>query len=200
MCKTVKIKGFAGQGIRILIGDQYMGRKSKLSDAQWGEFERRLLSGEKQADLCREYGVSKQVASARFSGRKNTINDVANQIVTANRNLMNLDQSGQSLAIDLARSLMTISENMAHAAISGSYTAMRLNQIAANQIDKIDEDNPLNSEEHIRSIAMLTKTGNEASLISRELLNAQAKKKETGAGEDDEIPTRVAVKVIDARR
>lgn len=169
-----------------------MGRPSKLTDKQWETFEKRLLSGEKQADLCREYGVSKQVASARFSGRKEIVKDVANQIVTANRQLMNLDQSGQKAAIDLARSLMTISENMAQAAISGSYTSMRLNQIAANQVDKIDEENPLNSEEHIRAIAMLTKTGNEASLIGRELLNVQAKK--PAKSEDDNAqPTTLTI-------
>jgi len=172
-----------------------MGRPSKLTDKQWATFEKRLLAGEKQSDLCREYGVSKQVASARFSGRKTVINDVANQIVNANRNLLNLDQSGQNLAIDLARSLMTISENMAQAAISGSYTSMRLSQIAANQVEKIDDENPIKSVAVLQTVSTLTKISNDASVIPRSLLESNARKP---VKSEEETAQPLTLTIIDA--
>jgi len=172
-----------------------MGRPSKLSDKQWAEFEKRLIEGEKQADLCREYGVTKQSASARFAGRKEIINNVANQIVNANRQLMNLDESGQTLAVKLAKSLMTISENMAQAAISGSYTSMRLSQIAANQVEKIDDENPMKSVAVLQTVSTLTKISNDASVIPRSLLESNARKP---VKSEEETAQPLTLTIIDA--
>lgn len=146
------------------------------------------MSGESITSIAKRLKVAKSTISELVSVRAKAGKELANQIVDVSRKVTQLPVIEQRSVIDLARSLMTISENMANAAISGSYTAMRLSQIAANQIDKIDEENPIDpdsqSERAIKAIAILSKTGNEASLISRELLNAQAKKKEEPQTQD----------------
>ena len=168
-----------------------MARPSKLSDAQWEEVFRAALDGENITEIAKRYGVAKSTISERISERAKAGKELANQIVDVNRRVTQLPIIEQRSVIDLARSLMTISENMANAAISGSYTAMRLSQIAANQIDKIDEESPIDpdsqSELAIKAIAILSKTGNEASLISRELLQANKEKtqKKTGPTLED---------------
>lgn len=44
-----------------------MARPSKLSPAQWADVERRLLEGERAADLAREYGVDRAALTRKFS-------------------------------------------------------------------------------------------------------------------------------------
>lgn len=150
-----------------------MGRPSKLTDAQWETIGKRLLAGESTSTLAREYGVSKTAISVRFSKRNETIKTVANQIVDTERALSKLNVSEQMAARSLADSLKDISEHLAGAARYGAITAHRLAGIAAHQVEKIDDVDPLTkSATQLMSVSALTKLANVSSEIGLNLLRA----------------------------
>lgn len=150
-----------------------MGRPSKLTDAQWEAIGKRLLAGESTSALAREFKVSKTAVSVRFSKRNETIKTVANQIVDTERALSKLNVSEQMAARSLADSLKDISEHLAGAARFGAMTAHRLAGIAAQQVEKIDDADPLaKSAAQLMGISALTKLANGASEIGLNLLRA----------------------------
>lgn len=152
-----------------------MGRPSKLTDAQWEQIGKRLLAGESSASLAREFGVSKAAISGRFSERTTKIKSVANQIVETERALSFLNVSEQLAARSLADDLKAISDHLAGAARYGAATAHRLLGIAHGKVAEIDDSTPLTTEESVaslKSIAVLTKMGNESSDIAINLLRA----------------------------
>lgn len=150
-----------------------MGRPSKLTDAQWEAIGKRLLAGESTSALAREYGVSKTAVSIRFSKRNETIKTVANQIVDTERALSKLNVSEQMAARSLADTLKDISDHLAGAARFGAMTAHRLAGIAATQVEKIDDVDPLTkSATQLMSVSALMKLANGASEIGINLLRA----------------------------
>lgn len=152
-----------------------MARPSKLTDAQWESIGKRLLAGESSAALAREFGVSKAAISGRFSERTKRIKNVANQIVDTERALSFLNVSEQLAARSLADDLKAISDHLAGAARFGAATAHRLLGIAHGKVAEIDDSTPLTTEESVaslKSIAVLTKMGNESSEIAINLLRA----------------------------
>lgn len=152
-----------------------MARPSKLTDAQWESIGKRLLAGESSAALAREFGVSKAAISGRFSERTKRIKNVANQIVDTERALSFLNVSEQLAARSLADDLKAISDHLAGAARFGAATAHRLLGIAHGKVAEIDDSTPLTTEESVaslKSIAVLTKMGNESSDIAINLLRA----------------------------
>lgn len=150
-----------------------MGRPSKLTDAQWEQVGKRLLAGESTSALAREFGVSKTAISVRFSKRNETIKIVANQIVETERALSKLNVSEQMAARSLADSLKDISEHLAGAARYGAMTAHRLAGIAAQQVEKVDDAEPLTkSMQQLLGVQALTKMANGASEIGLNLLRA----------------------------
>jgi Helix-turn-helix domain of resolvase. len=152
-----------------------MGRPSKLSDKQWEQIGKRLLAGEKPADLAREYGISKGLVSTRFSKRTETIKVVANQVVATERAMSLLNVSEQLAVRSLADDLKAISEHLAGAARFGAATAHRLSGIAHSKASEIDDASPLKDEDSVaalRGISALTKMANEASEIGVNLLRA----------------------------
>lgn len=152
-----------------------MARPSKLTDAQWESIGKRLLAGESAAGLAREFGVSKAALSGRFSERTKRIKSVANQIVDTERALSFLNVSEQLAARSLADDLKAISDHLAGAARFGAATAHRLLGIAHGKVAEIDDSTPLTAEESVaslKSIAVLTKMGNESSDIAINLLRA----------------------------
>lgn len=162
-----------------------MARPSKLSDAQWAEITKRLVAGEKAADLAREYGVSKSAVSTRVSKRAETINSVANQIVTAERALGELPVSEQLIAVSLASKLRSISDNLASAAMLGAATAHRLNALANSEVGKIDDASPLASGESLKGVMVLTRLANDSASIA---LNLIAANKDTVKKMNEEPP------------
>ena len=58
-----------------------MGRRSKLTDKQWIEIERRHLDGESIRSLAKEFKVAESSIRERISAQSKRIIDVANQIV-----------------------------------------------------------------------------------------------------------------------
>ncbi len=149
-----------------------MGRKSKLTDAQWAEVERKMLEGVPIRAIAREYGVSEAAIRARKSGDVEKIKAVANQIVETERAVMELPISAQITAHNLAAKLRAISDNLASAAHYGAQTAHRLNAIANSEVQKIDDAQPLASVDSLKGVAALTKLANDSASIALNLLSA----------------------------
>lgn len=150
-----------------------MGRPSKLTDAQWERIGKRLLAGESNAALAREFNISKANISGRFSKRTETVKNVANQIVATDRAISFLNVSEQIAAFSLADELKAISMHMAGAGKFGAATSHRLAMLANAQVSKIDETDPMESQEILQGISALTKMSNDASMIPINLLNSQ---------------------------
>lgn len=149
-----------------------MGRSSKLTEMQWAEVERRVLEGESYRSLAKEFGVSEAAIRQRVSSRAKEIKSVAEQIVNTEQRLAALPISSQLTTVNLAAKLRAISENMAGAAHYGAMTAHRLNGLAHAQLDKIDDADPMQSQEALQTISGLTKMANQASEIPLNLLAA----------------------------
>ncbi|MDE2403063.1 MAG: helix-turn-helix domain-containing protein [Burkholderiales bacterium] len=149
-----------------------MGRPSNLPESKWDELGRRLIAGEKAADLAREYKVSRSAVSKRFSKQTETVKDVAQQIVGAEEALAKLPVSQQINAINLAQQLRSISHHLASAANYGAATAHRLTALANSEVQKIDDANPLGSVENLKGVAALSKLANESAAIGLNLLAA----------------------------
>lgn len=152
-----------------------MARKSKLSDAQWADIERRMLEGEAVRALAREFDVSETAIRARKSSQVTEIKAVANQLVTANQALRKLPITSQQTAQTLAQRLIALSDNLLGAAMQGAATAHRLHAIANSEVQKIDDANPLSSMTAVKAVAVLTDVANKSASIGLNLLAANSK-------------------------
>lgn len=162
-----------------------MGRKSKLTDKQWAEIERRMLEGESVRALAREFGVAEATIRLRKSTQVEEIKSVANQIVATERAVMALPIAAQITAHSLASKLRSISDNLASAAQYGAQTAHRLNALANSEVSKIDDASPLESGESLKGVMVLTRLANDSASIALNLLSAN---KETVQKMNEEPP------------
>lgn len=153
-----------------------MGRKSKLTEAQWADVERRMLEGEPTRALAREFGVSEAAIRARKSAQVEEIKSVANQMVATERAVMALPISARITAQNLAAKLRSISDDLASAAQYGAKTAHRLNALANSEVGKIDDASPLDSAESLKGVMVLTRLANDSANIA---LNLMAANKDT---------------------
>jgi hypothetical protein len=150
-----------------------MGRPSSLTDKQWDEIGKRLLTGRESArSLAREFGTSETSLRRKFPAQRKDVKTVANQIVAADAAFRALPVSSQIDTLTLVDELKAISMHLASAAKYGAATAHRLAAIANGQVDKVDDANPLESQETMQGISALTKMANEASVIPMGLLSA----------------------------
>lgn len=178
-----------------------MGRPSKLTEKQWTEIKRRVLAGEKPADLAREFKVSKAAVSNRVSKRIETVKTVANQLVNANRALEDLSDSEQSMARELAADLQAMSGHMGKAGKYAAASSHRLAALAHQQLDKVDDINPLESADVLRAHSVLTKLANDSSVIPSAILNAASNREVLKAAREEgesPRPVKVLVQVEDA--
>jgi hypothetical protein len=150
-----------------------MGRPSKLTEQQRTEIKRRLLDGEKPADLAREFKVSKALVSG-LNKRVEELKGVANQVVSAERALGNLPVPEQLLTVSLAGKLRSISDSLASAAELGARTAHRLHALANSEVGKVDDADPLSQDSitSLKNVGVLTKLGNDSANIAINLLAA----------------------------
>ena len=153
-----------------------MGRPSKLAESQWTEIIARVSRGESQSDLAKEYGVSKATVSKRVSKpaeeRKQRVEAVANQLVTAETALKALDVSEQTDAMRMRDDLLATSRHILRASTNGAAIASRLSSLAAVEMDKIDDADPGASVGTIKTIGVLMNVAKEASHIPLSLLSA----------------------------
>lgn len=177
-----------------------MGRKSKLSERQWEQLEKRLLAGEQASKLAKEFGVSPATISLRFSKSTKTVKTVANQLVEADAALRALPISQQLMVVSLADDLRAMSTHLAGAGKYGAATAHRLSGIAHAKVQEIDDATPLDGEsiESLKGVAVLTKLANDASTIALNLLAANKDAVKEMHQRERPKPQRVTVEVIDA--
>lgn len=149
-----------------------MGRKSALTDKQWAEIQKRLLNGEAGRVLAREFGIAESAIRKRLGAQAKQIKTVALQVVAADEAFKSLPIGAQISARTLIDDLKAISTHLAGAGKFGAATAHRLAGIANAQVDKIDDANPMESQEVLQGISALTKMSNEASQIPMGLLAA----------------------------
>lgn len=149
-----------------------MARPSKLTENQWDTVLKRVLAGEKAADLAREYGVSKTAVSVRVSKRAETLKDVAHQVVTAESKVAALPVSEQVIVRGLVDDLRAISTHLAGAARLGASTAHRLAGIANGLVEQIDDAEPLKSMEQLKAVHALGETVKVSAHVALNLLAA----------------------------
>lgn len=142
----------------------------KITPAQWDDIERRASAGESTASLAREYGVSESALRKRgiSSQRCGKVREVAQRLAAAHAEVATLPPRAQHLAVSLAEELRAISSNLAQAARYGSATAQRLAQAAHDQVEHAE----VLDEGTLRSVAMVTRTANEAGQLGVQLLKA----------------------------
>jgi hypothetical protein len=151
-----------------------LGRKSKLTNAQWETIGKRFLAGEKPASLAKEYKIDRSAIIRKFSHQISVVKTVANQLLAADVALKGLPIAQQIQAVTLADDLRAISMHLAGAAKFGSATAHRLAGIANAKIEQIDDADPLGVEslEALKGVSALTRLANDASTIGVNLLQA----------------------------
>jgi hypothetical protein len=175
-----------------------MGRKSSLTEKQWAEIGKRLLSGKESArSLAREFGTSEASLRRKFPAQRKDVKAVANQIVAAEVALRNLPIASQIDALTLADELKAISTHLAGAGKYGAMTAHRLSGIAHGQVERIDDADPLRSANELACIALLTKVANGAAEIGIGLLKAN---KDMTPEDDSPTPVAITFGVKDAKR
>ncbi len=83
-----------------------------------------------------------------------------------------LPYAKQEIVATLARKLTNISDHLGSAAEYSAASAHRLAALANQQLDTVDDVNPLKSVEQLQSVALLQKMSNGASEIPLGLLRA----------------------------
>lgn len=154
------------------------GRPSALSDAQWEKIFKRLLKGEKAIDIAREVGVSKGLISQRFSKRMAHVKETARELVDAENKLAAMTLPDQIVTRNLADELKAVSMHLVSAASYGAKIAHRLNGIAFDQAQKVDDAQPEKSLVALGNVAALTKIANGSAEIGLKLLGANRMQEE----------------------
>ena len=145
------------------------------------------MGGESAANLSREYGISQAAISVRLSKVSKSVSETAHKLAEAQTALAALPVAQQYAAVNLAEKLRNISGSLASAAELGAKTAHRLHSLANNEVNKVDDADPLSNEsmEALKSVSTLTKLANDSSHLAVNLLNAN---KGTGAMNGEETP------------
>jgi predicted DNA-binding protein YlxM (UPF0122 family) len=166
-----------------------MGRKSSLTADQWVEIERRhVVGGESMRTLAEEFGINESSLRRKIKPQNAAVKSRENPLIVIAKEKVRIDSESrhiaaqiaelpyakQSIVSDLARKLTNTSEHLGSAAELGAASSHRLLFLANQQLDKLDDVDPTGPEsmEFLKGIAALTRTANESSTISLNLLAA----------------------------
>jgi transposase-like protein len=164
-----------------------MGRKSALTPEQWAEIERRhLVDGESINSLAKEFKVDESTLRKKINPNKSgrgkagkPLQDLAREKVEADRRVKDISEkiaelpiARQQIVNDLARKLANVSDHLASAAEHSAASAHRLSILANQQIDKVDDVNPMASITELNAAVALQKMANVSSEIGLNLLRA----------------------------
>ena len=167
--------------------EEGMGRKSSLTPEQWAEIERRhLVDGVSINALAAEFGVNESSIRRKIKPGKATslsgkspLHTLAEDKVRAEAEakrvtaqIAQLPQAQQLIVSDLARKLSNISEHIGTAAEVSAASAHRLSILANQQLDLVDDVNPLATAAQLKTFEVLQKMANGASEIPMNLLRA----------------------------
>lgn len=190
-----------------------MGRKSVLTPEQWLEIERRhVVDGESINSLAAEYKVNESSLRRRLKPRvegKSSSPEQLKQLATnkarsdaeqeaIRQQIAALPYAKQEIVADLARKLRNISEHLASAAELGAASAHRLSLLANQQLQLVDDVDPLKSMKALQGVATLSRLANITGELGMNLLRVN---KDT-MNPDDEPPGPVEVTFVtkDARK
>jgi transposase-like protein len=164
-----------------------MGRKSSLTPEQWAEVERRHLVDNVSINaLAAEFGVNEssirrklKASKGESSSGKNRLQQLAEEKVRTDAEskrvtaqIAGLPVAQQVIVSDLARKLSNISEHIGSAAEISAASAHRLSMLANQQLEKVDDVNPLSSATELKTFEALQSMANGASQIPMNLLKA----------------------------
>lgn len=164
-----------------------MGRKSSLTPEQWVEIEHRhILGGETINALATEFGINESSVRRKIKPNKAELPNKAKPLRVLALEKIEADKAVQRIAeqiaelpiarqqivSDLARKLTNISGHIASAAEHSAASAHRLSILANQQLQRVDEVNPMGSENELRAVASLQKMANLSSEIGLNLLRA----------------------------
>lgn len=155
-----------------------MGRPSKLTPEQWSQIESRYLAGETASGLARDYGLDEAAIRRKFRRDTPIVRKAAELLAAGQEAVAALPPALQPVAVSLAERLRNIGSNLASAAEYGAATSHRLAAIANAQVQRIDEADPMQSQEVLQAISALTKISNDSSQLGVNLINASNKTKE----------------------
>lgn len=151
-------------------------KKPSISDATWTDVIRRfIVMGESASALAREIGVTEGAVRSRASTKRYEVKELANQMVEVERKYNAYDRTTKTLIDDMAAQLRAVSSNLTRAAIASSDTSAKLSLIVNRQVSKINPEDPLESEDILKTISGMTKMANDASVIGVALINASHK-------------------------
>jgi len=147
----------------------------RLTPLQWANIAARIRFGEPKASLAREYGITRQAIYCKLPGiaEESPIETAASKIVIAHEYV----QSGvkgmhpklQVEAWDMAKNLISISENLTEGALYGAMNFFKLAKLAQEMTESMLADGiDINT---LGAISAITKTANEAAAPSMNLLN-----------------------------
>lgn len=148
----------------------------RLTPLQWANIAARVRFGESKASLAREYGITRQSIHSKMGvglQEESPIETAASKIVIAHEYV----QSGvkgmhpklQVEAWDMAKNLISISENLTEGALYGAMNFFKLAKLAQEMTESMLADGiDINT---LGAISAITKTANEAAAPSMNLLN-----------------------------
>lgn len=152
-----------------------MGRKSSLTAEQWIEIERRHLVDNVSINaLATEFGVNESSIRRRIKpnkaaapSRKSPLHVLAEEKVRLDAQtkritaqIADLPYANQQIVSDLARKLTNISEHIGSAAEISAASAHRLSRMANQQLELVDDVNPMASVNFLQAHAVLQKMSN----------------------------------------
>jgi len=149
-----------------------MDKREKLTPPQWYEIEQRVLNGESQRALAKEFGLSSRGLNKRIGEKVKKIAQAATKIAEAQIAVNSLSISGKISAQTLAEKLMSITDNLSSAAEVSARTAHRLSKLANEKVQNITSDNLEEEAGNLRMVNGLTNMANEASKIPLGLLQS----------------------------
>ena len=141
--------------------------RPKLTPKQWDEVVKRCLAGESADSLGREFGVSGTAVRKRLGAKPDVIVQAAHETVKV---LATLPPRTQAIVFDFAQRMQNVARELTTAAEYGANTAARLKMIANQQVEKIDEVDPMATKDVLSTIHALTITANESAKTSVELM------------------------------
>ena len=149
-----------------------MDKREKLTPPQWYEIEQRVLNGESQRALAKEFGLSSRGLNKRVGEKVKKIAQAATKIAEAQIAVNSLSISGKISAQTLAEKLMSITDNLSSAAEVSARTAHRLSKLANEKVQNITSANLEEEAGNLRMVNGLTNMANEASKIPLGLLQS----------------------------
>lgn len=163
---------------------------ARLRPKQWDAIEKRLLAGESNRSVAKDFDVSETAIRKHFGGEVRKIQSVAEQIVEVDKVFKSLTIGSQVRARTLADEMIAISTHLAGAAKFGSITSHRISGMAHDQLDKINEADIEGSAQVLQNIARLIALSNESAKTGLALLAANKDLiKSSSENEDKKVHT-----------